>query len=118
VTVLFDTNIVIDVMRGIPEAMATIRAYRTSSISIVTRIELLAGPTEDVPAVRAMLERFRVIPLDNPIADATAIIRRNHRLKLLDAVILASAQIRGLTLITRDERDFSGLAEVHIPYRL
>lgn len=115
---LFDTNILIDITRGHAEALELVRSSDGSSISVVTRIELMAGPVEDVPLVRNMMRRFEIIGIDDGIADAAVVIRRDMRLKLPDAVILATAQVRRLTLVTRNTKDFGGLPKVHMPYRV
>jgi predicted nucleic acid-binding protein len=120
VGVLFDTCILVDRLRGVDAARIEIDACETPAISIVTRIEILAGgPAVAEAATRRLLAQFTTIPLDDEIAERTAGIRRETRLKLPDAVILATALGRGLTLVTRDEKAF-GLEHpgVRIPYRL
>lgn len=117
---LFDTCILIDYLRGIDAARIEIEACGQPAISIVSRIEVLAGaPDGAEAATRAFLSRFELLPLDEPTADRAALIRREQRLKLPDAVILATALSRGLTLVTRDEKAFGGPgAYVRVPYRL
>ncbi|MFN3667830.1 MAG: PIN domain-containing protein [Brevundimonas sp.] len=115
---LFDTNILIDVTRGHAEAVALVRRSELACISVVTRIELLAGPDRDLSRIEAMMRRFEVIGIDQQIADAAAVIRRELRLKLPDAVILATANVRRLMLVTRNTKDFEGRNGVMIPYRL
>lgn len=84
----------------------------------MTRIELLAGPIRTGEPIRALLEGIDTIPIDAPIAEMAAVIRRDERLKLPDAVILATAHVRGIPLFTRNTRDFEGRDGVVIPYRL
>ena len=55
-------------------------------------------------------ENFRVVPLSLDIAVSSAIIRANTRLKLPDAMVLATAvQLRADFLVSNDE----GFPEVH-----
>ena len=55
-------------------------------------------------------ENFRVVPLSLDIAVSSAIIRANTRLKLPDAMVLATAvQLRADFLVSNDER----FPEVH-----
>ncbi len=115
---LFDTNILIDVTQGHPGALEIVRASEEAMISVVTRIELLAGPAEDVPRIREMMRRFEIVGIDDQIADAAAVIRRSSRLKLPDAVILATAKVKRVNLVTRNTKDFEGRDGVVIPYRL
>lgn len=115
---LFDTNILIDLLRGHDVARLEIRRRPASAISIVTRIELLAGPQDGLEKIRDVLEHIETVPIDDDIAEAAAVIRRQDRLKLPDAIILATARVRGLPLLTRNTRDFEGRAGVVIPYRI
>ena len=53
------------------------------------------------------------------MAEKAAAIREMGRLKLPDAVILATAEVEGIALLTRNTRDFSEEHPlVRIPYRL
>lgn len=61
---------------------------------------------------------MRVVPIDGLIVEAAAQIRRETRLKLPDAVILATARVLDLPLVTRNTKDFEGRDGVVIPYRL
>jgi hypothetical protein len=119
VRVLFDTNILIDHSIGIAAAKDVLRLYDDSAISIVTRIEFLAGaqPGMERLALR-LLERFHLVQLDEQIADEAARVRRDMRLKFADAIVLASARVTGRTLLTRDAKDFHGDALAQVPYRL
>lgn len=115
---LFDTNILIDLVRGHQAARSELLRWRRAHISVVTRIEFLAGPPEDADIIRDLLSGMQVVPIDSPIVEAAAVIRRDTRLKLPDAVILATAQVLGLPLLTRNTKDFEGREGVVIPYRL
>jgi predicted nucleic acid-binding protein len=121
VTAVFDTCILVDYLRGIEAARAVIDACEERpAISIVTRIELLVGAPESAErATHALLTRFILLPLDDTTANRTILIRRDRRLKLPDAIILATAEISGRLLITRDEKGFGkSSASIHIPYRI
>jgi predicted nucleic acid-binding protein len=118
---LFDTCILVDYLRGIEAARVEIDACEERpAISIVGRIELLAGaPETSEKATQALLGRFTVLPLDDATADRAVLIRREKRLKLPDAVILASAQTSGRLLVTRDEKAFDTHSpDIRIPYRI
>lgn len=118
---LFDSNIVIDLLNGVPTAGPLILGTAPRSVSIVTVIEVLAGapaPAEEAIA-REVLSLFDVLPLDQPVAEGAAILRRTTRLKLPDAVILATARHHGLALVTRNTKDFApGEPGIVIPYTL
>lgn len=115
---VFDTNILIDYLNAAPQAEAEYVRYGDRAVSIVTWIEVLVGTTPaKEAATRRFLERFELIDLDDDVAEKAVLLRRTHRLKLPDAVIWASAQVRGLLLITRNTKDYpKGDPGIRMPY--
>ncbi len=66
------------------------------------------------------LGRFGLDEMDDKIAHRVAALRRERpRLKSPDAIMLATSQIRGRVLITRDTKDFpAAMPGIRIPYTL
>lgn len=120
VKALFDTNILIDYLGGVPQARAELKRFDDAAISIVTWMEvMIGGPDDRQGETRAFLARFELIGLDQQIAEAAVALRRSHRMKLPDAVIWASARERGRLLVTRNIKDFpTGDPGVRAPYTL
>jgi predicted nucleic acid-binding protein len=120
VTALFDTNVILDHIKGLEAARAELKRYDDRAISIITVIEVLVGTTPATEAAeRALLGEFNVVPLDDQVAEEAATLRRVHRMKLPDAVIWASARIQGRLLVSRNSKDFpAGDPGVRIPYRV
>lgn len=120
VKALFDTNILIDYLRGLPQARAELDRFADPAISIVTWMEVLVGAPEGTEAVtRGWLDRFVVVPLDAAVAERAVALRRARRLKLPDAIVLASAELGARLLVTRDARAFpADDPGVRIPYRV
>ena len=118
VRALFDTNIILDHIKGIAAAPIELARYEDRAISIVTVIEVLVGVTPASEAAeRAFIARFTVIPLDDGVAEEAAILRRSHRIKLPDAIVWASARREGRLLVTRNTKDFpAGDPGVRHPY--
>jgi hypothetical protein len=118
--VLFDTNILIDYLRGIPQARAQCGNHSDRAVSIVTWMEVMAGSTAANQAdTRSFLLNFYIVPLDADVAERACLLRRNNRVKLPDAIIQATAEDSGRILITRNTRDFPpGTPGVLIPYTL
>jgi predicted nucleic acid-binding protein len=118
--VLFDTNILIDHLSGIDRAVEEIHRYQDRAISIITWMEVMAGSnSEDESRIRAFLTVFRCLPITAEVAERAFIARKQRRLKLPDAIILATAEAADRLLITRNTRDFPQHdPAVHIPYRL
>ena len=117
---LFDTNILIDHLNAIPQARAEIERFENRAISIITWMEVMMGADTDlIEPTRLFLEGFRVIALDDQIANRAARLRRAHRIKLPDAVIWATAQTAGHLLVTRNTKDFpTGDPGIRKPYAL
>jgi predicted nucleic acid-binding protein len=118
--VLLDTNILIDVLRGEPPALAWLEQQPQARISVITWIEVLVGCRGDeVEAVQAWLESFPRLPIDDAVARESVRLRQRHGLKVPDAIILATAICSDLPLATRNSRDFPlRLGGVLHPYSL
>ena len=121
----FDANIVIDALAGYPPARTEIeRAVGLASrpwISRMAWIEVLSkGSEATLREAMRFLGRFSVDEIDEETALRAASLRRERpRLKSPDALILASAQVRGRVLITRNTRDFPAqIPGIRVPYTL
>ncbi|MER1967958.1 type II toxin-antitoxin system VapC family toxin [Castellaniella sp. GW247-6E4] len=107
VRALFDTNILIDYLGGIPAAKAELARYARPAISVITWMEVMAGVTrEDEAMIRAWLTTFDRVALDETVADRAVSIRAQRRIRLPDAIIWASAQVHSMLLVSRNTKDF------------
>jgi len=120
VKALFDTNIILDHIKGIDAARVELGRYDERAISIVTVIEVLVGTTPASEAAeRSLLAQFTIVPLADDVAAETVALRRLHRVKLPDAIIWASARRTGSLLVTRNTKDFPAADPgVRHPYRV
>jgi len=121
VKALFDTNILIDYLKGIEPAEAELARYRQPLISIVTWVELQAGVRDDAEGdvVEMFLRDFKVVDLTRAIARDAAGIRQTSRLRVPDALIWASARHESALLITRNTRDFpADEPGIRVPYQV
>lgn len=116
----FDTNIVVDWLKRSSKAAAELARYNGHRISRIVWTEVLAGEALDArDSVREALSNFEIVELDARIATAAADIRYRSRMKLLDAYILATAQVNGAILITRSIKDFpAAMPGIRVPYTL
>ena len=121
----FDANIVIDALAGFDVARQEIRRASTDGARAwVSRIVWIAVVAEGVTAqlrnTELFMRGFGIDELDAEIADRAASLRRERsRLRSPDAIILASAQVRGRILVTRNVKDFpAGMPGIRIPYTL
>ncbi len=120
----FDSNILIDTLRGFAQARAEVeRAVQRGRIwvSRMAWIEVMSkGEGEGLKRAQILLSGFGVDEVDQEIAERAAALRRERpRLKSPDAIILATALTRGRVLITRNIKDFPAtMPGIRVPYTL
>jgi predicted nucleic acid-binding protein len=121
----FDSNIIIDALRGFPQAQTEFRRAVERGgrvwVSRMVWIEVLSkGSGEGLRRAERFLSGFGIDELDDEIAARAASLRRERpRLKLPDAVILATALTRGRVLVTRNTKDFPAeMPTIRVPYKL
>ena len=124
-TVLVDTSVLIDYLRGHERAAAVLEQERAAAplhASEITRLEVLAGmrPAEE-DATRLLLSTLRWHPVDADVAeDAGALGRRwlpsQHTIDGADLAIAATAIRAGAQLLTRNVRHFPMFPGLHAPY--
>jgi predicted nucleic acid-binding protein len=105
---LLDSNIIIYLSkREVP--LSFLDQFDEHYISVITYIEVLGyqfrDPKEEA-FIREMMEVFRIIFIDQKIADMAIEIRRKRRIKLPDSIIAATAKTLNLCLVTRNIDDF------------
>ncbi len=125
--VLIDTNPIIYVLEGHPLAsrfepiFADVQAGRISAVvTPVTLAEVVSGPLQAGKEVLAQRYRSALIaspgwslrPLDADIAMLVARLRLRHRLKLPDAIQLATAVHEGCHALVSHDRDFGKVREI------
>jgi len=119
VKALFDTNILIDYLNGVPAAQAEIYRHRQRLISVVTWMEVLAGARseEEEDVIEMFLRDFALVEVSRPVARAAVSLRRSRRIRLPDAIIWATAQHESALLVTRNTKDFPRTEPgVRVPY--
>lgn len=117
----FDTNIVIDVLHNRPLAWAELKRARRAWISRMTWIEVMAGVPDSATAeTEEFLRLFAMHEIDEEVSRRAAAIRHQRKsIKIPDAVILASAQVAGRILVTRNTKDFPAeMPGIRVPYNV
>ena len=121
VSELFDTNILIDHLNGVTKATREITRSKSPAISVITWIEVMTGAasSSEEAILRAFLTNFQLLEMSREVAERAAVIRRQKRLKMPDAIILATAEAGGWQLVTRNIKDFPvGTRAVRVPYKI
>ena len=116
----FDTSIVIDMLHNRPAAWAEVRSVTRAWISRITWIEVMSGvPDEATKETEEFLRLFAMCEIDEEIGRRAAALRHQRKsLKSSDAIILASAQVSGRILVTRNTKDFPAeMPGIRVPYK-
>ena len=120
---LIDTDVLIDYLRGQADALAYIESLTDPLlISVVTVAELYSGVREgeERKALETFISAFERMPISEEIAATGGLYRRDysksHKVGLADALIAATAQVHGATLVTLNVKHFPMLASVKVPY--
>lgn len=124
-SVLVDTSILIDYLRGHTEAGALLEREREAGVlhaSEITRLEVLAGmrPPEEA-ATRSLLSTLRWHPIDSDVAEEAGALGRqwlpsHHTIDGADLAIAATALLVGSQLITMNIRHFPMFPDLLPPY--
>jgi predicted nucleic acid-binding protein len=112
--ILLDTNAIVYFLEG-REEFETIGNCSTFYYSFITEIELLSfGDEERRKTISGFLKKGKRIDMDNKIISGTIEIRRTKRLKVPDAIIVASAQKIKADLFTSDEEIIRKVDDLNI----
>ena len=109
---LFDTDILIDHLRGKKEAQDTLLQfnYEENYCSVITSGEILFGMRDDEKeATFTLLNCFKEISVDRSIIRLSHEIKvkaKGHRLQLYDCIISATAIMLDQILITRNAKHY------------
>jgi toxin FitB len=108
------SNVIIDYTSNrLPDAGAALAEQLFDAdfvTSVVVKIEVLGfdDSLKKLAALEDLFSKAEVLPLDDVVTRQTIALRRKHkRLRLGDAIIAATAQSRGLTVLTRNTDDFT-----------
>ena len=100
-----DTNIVLYLLGG-DHVLATILDQKEIFISVITEMELLAYPNismAETQRIAHFLSDCQIIELRPDIKEIAIEMRKNHQLKLPDAIVAASAKLMDVPLISADK---------------
>ena len=120
---LFDTDVLIEYLRGSVEAKSYIdKIQYVIYMSSITMAELYAGVREgeEYKKLEIFIETFEVISLNKNIAKTGGLFRNQYKLSygtgLADALIAATAKEIGAQVVTFNGKHFPMFANVIKPY--
>jgi len=102
---LVDTDVFVDHLRG----ARRLPDRGTICYSVITRAELFAGHDAQEAVVDTLLAPFGELPVERSIAERAGRLRRDYGMRMPDALIAATALEHGLSLMTRNKKDFQGI---------
>lgn len=121
---LIDTDVLIDYLRGRPEAVAYLESLSEDLlISAITIAELYAGVRDgkERSQLDIFISAFEVAPTSREVAVKGGLYRRDygrsHGTGLPDALIAATAESQQATLVTLNAKHFPMLTHVITPYQ-
>ena len=91
------------------------------AISIITWMEILIGAANENEEndLKIFLDGFHRYDVSTEIAESAISVRQQHKIRLPDAIIWATALTTNAILVTRNTKDFTkNEPSVRIPYTL
>ncbi len=120
---LLDTDVLIEYLRGRPKAIEYLEGLTSDlCISVISVAELFAGVegSEEERSVKQFLLAFAVLPVTERVARLGGLYRRDfgstHGTGLADALIAATAEESGASLVTFNRRHFPMVSRLTVPY--
>ena len=116
---VLDTNIVVYLQKGL---LAKSMPAGTYFLSAITEIELFSFPgltANHESALRDLLQDVSVVGIDAAVSREAIRLRRDHRLRVPDAIVAGTAIALNAQLLTNDQRLLSvpGLNSRAMPLR-
>jgi predicted nucleic acid-binding protein len=109
---ILDSNVIIDAVRKLIDIEKSIFQYKYVYISLITYIEVLGYNFKDENEkiiTTQILGMFEIINPDIEIADFTINYRKLKKIKVPDAIILATARKLDAKLLTSNISDFENI---------
>jgi len=123
-SILVDTDVLVDFLRGHSKAVAFVSAHSARIIlSSIVVAELYAGVKGDTEqtALDNFVSLFRVVPVSAKIAKAGGLYKRNygnlHGVGLADAILAATAEAENAELKTLHTKHYPMLEGLRPAYK-
>ena len=109
---LIDSNVIIYASKGLINIDNILSSYDDFYISIITYMEVMGFDFEnekEFTNVKKLLGYFKLINVNIELAEIVINIRKKRKIKLPDAIILATAKFIGSDLVTENIADFKNI---------
>jgi hypothetical protein len=109
---LLDSNVIIDASKGIVSTQEIVNDYDYLYTSIISYVETLGynySDNEEKEIVTQILNSVEIVDLNKNIADIAVDYRKIKKIKLPDALVLATAKYLNADLLTSDVSDFQNI---------
>lgn len=112
--VLLDTNVLIYASKALLDLEKLSKRYDVFFVSIITYMEIYAYDfvnSAELDAINQIFEALEIISIDLELSNQAILYRNNKikKIKLPDALVLASAKIVNADLLTNNHKDFVGI---------
>ncbi len=124
--IIIDTDILIDVGRGVGEAIAYLEELEANNhlaISVITQMELIVGCRNKTEQrdLEKFINRFQLLKIGEAVSDQSAALlwqyRLSHGLLIADALIAATAMANDYPLASKNQRDYRFIDDLNLlPY--
>lgn len=123
---MIDTDILIDIGRGVQEAvdlLARIQLHDVPAISVITQLELVVGcrNKSELRKLDKFIKQFQIIKLNEAISEKAVelihLYRLSHGLLIADGLIAATALTLNLHFISKNQKDYKFISGFNLlPY--
>jgi toxin FitB len=109
---LIDSNIIIYAAKPEYPSLRQFIIENVPAVSAVSYVEVLGYPRlteEERRYFEAFFTFASVLPISDAVLQQAVRLRRQQKMPLGDALVAGTALVHGLTLVTRNTKDFAGV---------
>jgi hypothetical protein len=109
---LLDSNVIVDASKGIISPQDIINGYDFLYASVINYVETLGykfADNEEKVIIEQIFNIIEIVELNKEIADIAIEYRKKKKIKLPDALVLATAKYINADLLTSDIADFQNI---------